>query len=67
MHRFYAETGTTLRVGKNKTLNKMPVVSLNGTDFLFFSLSDSAVNLQQTHVEISHHALSMSLHYLVKC
>jgi len=34
--------------------------------FEFFSLADSAVNLQQTHVLIFHHTLNMSLHYLVK-
>jgi len=34
--------------------------------FKFFSLADSLVNLQQTHVEIYHLALNFSLHYLVK-
>ena len=31
-----------------------------------FSLMDSVVNLQQTRVEIFHHAFNMSLHYRVK-
>ena len=34
--------------------------------FKMFSLPDSAVNLQQNYVEIFHHALNTSLHYLVK-
>jgi len=34
--------------------------------FKLFSLRDSAVNLQQAHLEIFHHASNMSLHYLVK-
>ena len=31
-----------------------------------FSPTDSVINLQQTHVEIFHHTLNMSLLYLVK-
>jgi len=31
-----------------------------------FSLADSVGNLQQIHVQIFHHTLNMSLHYLVK-
>ena len=31
-----------------------------------FSPADSAVNAQQIHVYVFHHALNMSLHYLVK-
>ena len=31
-----------------------------------FSLTDSVINLQQNYVEIFHHALNTSLHYLVK-
>jgi len=34
--------------------------------FKIFSLSDSAVNLQQIPISIFQHALNMSLHYLVK-
>jgi len=34
--------------------------------FKMFSLADSAVNLQQIRVYIFHHALNVSLHYLVK-
>jgi len=34
--------------------------------FKTFSLADSAVNLQQSRVKTFHHALVMSLHYLVK-
>jgi len=34
--------------------------------FKMFSVADSAVNLQQICVYIFHHALNMSLHYLVK-
>jgi len=35
--------------------------------FEILSLTDSLVNLQQTHIYISQHILNMSLHYLVKC
>ena len=34
--------------------------------FKKFLLPDSVVNLQQIHVQILHHALNMSLYYLVK-
>jgi len=34
--------------------------------FKIFLLVDSVVNLQQIHVQLFHHPLNMSLHYLVK-
>ena len=36
------------------------------TNFQNFLLADSVVNLQQTPVQLFHHILNMSLHYLVK-
>jgi len=43
----------------------LPITSPNLNRFSeFFSLPELAVNLQQKRVYISHHALSMSLHYL---
>jgi len=43
----------------------LPITTPNLNRFSeFFSLPELAVNLQQKRVYISHHALSMSLHYL---
>jgi len=46
----------------------LPMTSPNIHRFskFFRWLADSAVNLQQTRILISHHTLNMSLHYAVK-
>ena len=52
---------------KNKDTKLLAITSPTITRFSkIFSLVNSVVNLQQTHVWIFHHALNMSLHYLVK-
>ena len=56
---------STLWVRKKQYTKLLPITSPNLNRFSeFFSLPELAVNLQQKRVYISHHALSMSLHYL---
>jgi len=57
----------TVNQKKNKTKKLLPITPQILTDLKKrFLLTDSAVNLQQTYIYISHHTLNMSLHYLVK-
>ena len=55
------------RESKKQDTKLLAITSLTITRFSnFYSLADSVVNLQQIHVQIFHHALNTSLHYLVK-
>ena len=58
---------TTPRVKKQDT-KLLAITSLTRllSDFQNFLVTDSTVNLQQIRVYIFHHALNISLHYLVK-
>jgi len=54
------------RESKKQDTKLPPITSPNIHRFSNFSLTDTAVNLQQNHVKMFHHALNMSLRYLVK-
>jgi len=52
---------------KKQDTKLLPITSPNINRFsIFFSLTDSLVNLQQIHAYMSHHPFNMLLHYLVK-
>jgi len=58
---------TTPRVKKKQDTKLLAITSLTIIRFsIFFSLLDSEGNLYQSHIQISHHTLNVSLNYLVK-